>query len=137
MFQLLRTTQILRAAMGLGAAVAALAATLPVAEAQPAAPNATPCFYTTQIMNSRMSPDHRALYIRTSGRGFYRMDFAGNCNSSGNEPLVIQPVTSSGQVCSAIGVNVSVRDTHERCMPSQLTLLTSDEVAQIPKKDLP
>ena len=131
MLQLLRTT------LGLGAAVAALAATLPVAEAQPAAANATPCFYTTQIMNSRMSPDHRALYIRTSGRGYYRMDFAGNCNSSGNEPLVIQPVTDSGQVCSAIGVNVSVRDTHERCMPSQLSLLSPDEVAQIPKKDLP
>jgi hypothetical protein len=131
MFQLLRTT------LGLCAAAAALAATLPVAEAQPAASHAPPCFYTTQIMSTRMSPDNRSLYIRTSGRGYYRMDFAGSCNHSGNEPLVIHPVTNSGQVCSAIGLDVSVRDTHERCQPTQLTLLTPDEVAQVPKKDLP
>jgi hypothetical protein len=131
MLQLLRTT------VAIGAAAAALAATLPVAEAQPAAAHATPCFYSTQIMNTRMSRDHRALYIRTSGRGYYRMDFASDCNHSGDEPLVIQPVSNSGQVCSAIGLNVSVRETHERCMPTQLALLTPDEVSQIQKKDLP
>jgi hypothetical protein len=137
MLQLLRTTQVLRAVMGLGAAAVALAATLPIAEAQPAASHATPCFYTTQIMSTRLSGDTRALYIRTSGRGYYRLDFASDCNHSGNEPLVIHPFTNSGQICSAISVDVSVRDTHERCLATQLTLLTPDEVAQIPKKDLP
>jgi len=130
MFQLLRTT------LGLGAAVAALGATLPTAEAQPADAHATSCFYTTQIENTRMS-DPRTLYIRTSARGFYRMDFSRDCDADANGPLIIHPFSNSGQICSAIGVDISVRETHQRCMPTQLTRLTEDEVAQIPKKDLP
>jgi len=130
MFQLLRTT------LGLGAAVAALGATLPTAEAQPAASRPPSCFYTTQIENSRMANDH-TLYIRTSARGFYRMDFAGDCDAQANGPLIIHPVGDTGQICSAIGVDVSVRETGQRCLPSHLTPLTPDEVAQVPKRDLP
>jgi len=136
MFQLLRTTQLVRAGMGLGAAVAALGATLPTAEAQPAASRPPSCFYTSQIENSRMANDH-TLYIRTSARGYYRMDFAGDCDAQANGPLIIHPVDNSGEICSAIGVNISVRETGQRCLPTQLTKLTADEVAAIPKKDLP
>jgi hypothetical protein len=136
MFQLLRTAQVLRAGMGLGAAVAALGATLPTAEAQPAASRPPSCFYTTQIENSRMADDH-TLYIRTSARGYYRMDFAGDCDAQANGPLIIHPVANNGQICSAIGVDVSVRETGQRCLPTHLTALTPDEVAAIPKKDLP
>ena len=32
------------------------------------------------------------LYIRTSARSYYRMDFAGSCDAQANEPLVIRPV---------------------------------------------
>jgi hypothetical protein len=136
MLQLLRTAQIMRGAMGLGAAVAALGATLPTAEAQPASSHAPSCFYTTQIENTRMAND-RTLYIRTSARGFYRMDFANDCDAEANGPLIIHPVSNSGQICSAIGVNVSVRETGQQCLPTQLTRLSPDEVASIPKKDLP
>ena len=122
--------------MGLGAAVAALGATLPTAEAQPAASRPPSCFYTTQIENSRMADDH-TLYIRTSARGFYRMDFAGDCDADANGPLIIHPFSNNGQICSAISVDVSLRETGQRCLPTRLTPLTPDEVAQIPKKDLP
>ena len=77
------------------------------------------------------------LYIRTSARNFYRMDFAGDCDAQANGPLIIHPVGNTGQICSAIGVNVSVRETGQRCMPSQPDPADADEVAQIPKKDLP
>ena len=130
MFQLLRT------AVGLGAAVAALGATLPTAEAQPPASRPPSCFYTSQIENTRMAND-RVLYIRTSARGYYRMDFAGDCDAEANGPLVIHPVGNNGQICSAIGVDVSVREPGQRCLPTHLTALPPDEVSAIPKKDLP
>jgi hypothetical protein len=136
MFQLLRTAHFLRAGMGLGSVVAALGATLPSAEAQPAASHPASCFYATQIESTRM-PNDRVLYIRTSARGYYRMDFAGDCDANANGPLIIHPFSNSGQICSAIGVDVSVRETGQRCLPTQLTPLTPAEVAQIPKKDLP
>lgn len=128
--------QLVRGAAGFAAAVAALGATLPTAEAQPASGGQTPCFYTSQIENTRMAGDH-VLYIRTSARRYYRMDFAGSCDADANGPLIIHPVTNSGQVCSAIGVDISVRETGQRCLPTRLTQLSPDEVAQVPKKDLP
>ena len=123
------------AAAGL-TAVGALGATLPVAEAQPVASHASACFQTTQIENTRMV-NSRTLYIRTSARTFYRMDFAGDCDSQSNGPLIVHPVDNSGQICSAIGVDISVRETGQRCIPTDLTRLSPDEVAAIPKKDLP
>jgi hypothetical protein len=128
--------QVLRTALALGAVGAALGATLPVAEAQPATSAPQSCIRLSQIQNTRMV-DSRVLYIRTSARTFYRMDFSSDCDSSSNGPLIINPVNNSGEICSAIGVNVSVRETGQRCMPSALTRLTPDEVAAIPKKDLP
>jgi hypothetical protein len=130
MFQLLRT------AVALGAAVAALGATLPTAEAQPAASRPPSCFYTTQIESTRWVND-RVLYIRTTARGYYRMDFAGDCDADVNGPLIIHPVNNSGQICSAIGVDVNLRETGQRCLPTRLTPLTPDEVSAIAKKDLP
>jgi hypothetical protein len=125
-----------RTALGLSAAAAALGATLPTAEAQPAASAPPSCIRMNQIMNTRMVHS-RVLYIRTSARTFYRMDFSSDCDSDSNGPLIIHPIDNSGEICSAIGVNISVRETGQRCLPSELTKLTADEVATIPKKDLP
>ncbi|HXQ15321.1 MAG TPA: hypothetical protein VN814_11930 [Caulobacteraceae bacterium] len=128
--------QLLRNVAGLGAAVAALGATLPTAEAQPTASRPPSCFYTNQILNTRMA-NPRTLYIRTSARRYYRMDFASDCDTDVAGPLVIHPFGDNAQICSAISVDVSLRETGQRCMPTQLTALTPDEVAQVPKKDLP
>ena len=130
MFQVLRTT------LALGAVGAALGVTMPTAEAQPATQSLPSCIRANQIQNTRMVHS-RVLYIRTSARGYYRMDFAGDCDAQANGPLIIHPVANNGQICSAIGVDVSVRETGQRCLPSHLTPLTPDEVAQVPKRDLP
>jgi hypothetical protein len=130
MFQLFRT------AIGLGAAAATLGATLPTAEAQPAASHAQSCFRTNQIENTRMV-DSRMLYIRTSAHTYFRMDFFGDCDSESNGPLIIHPVDNSDEVCGASGIDVHIRETGQECMPSKLTKLTPAEVAAIPKKDLP
>jgi hypothetical protein len=128
--------QVLRTALGLCAVGAALGATLPTAEAQPATQSLPSCIRANQIQNTRMVHS-RVLYIRTSARTFYRMDFSSDCDSDSNGPLIIHPIDNSGEMCSAIGVNISLRETGQRCMPTTLTKLSDDEVAAIPKKDLP
>jgi hypothetical protein len=65
------------------------------------------------------------------------MDFSGSCNRSGNVPLILQPVDNNDLICHAIDVNVSVRGTHEGCIPTGLHRLTPDEVSAIPPVDRP
>jgi hypothetical protein len=131
--------QSLRLAAGLAAAAGALAVTLPVAvAAQPSPQDAArqSCFRLSQMNNSRMADNNRVMYVRVYGNQFYRMDFTGSCNRSGNEPLVLRPVNDD-LICHAIDVNVSVRGTHEGCIPTTLTRLTPAEVAAIPPQDRP
>ena len=128
--------QSLRTLAGLAAAAGALAVTTasPTVMAQP---GGEPCFHLSHLDNSRLAQDHRALYLRVYGRQYYRMDFSGSCNSSGNEPLVLRPVDNGDLICHAIDVNVSVRSTHEGCIPTSLRRLTPDEVNAIPPADRP
>jgi hypothetical protein len=131
--------QLLRIAAGGLAAAGALATTLPVAEAAPAAGLYTDggsCFYLNQILSTHLA-NPRTLYFRTSSRTYYRMDFGSDCNDMGTEPLIIHPFDNSGQICGAISVDVSVRETHQRCMPTSLRRMTADEVAATPRRDLP
>ncbi len=127
--------QSLRLAAGLAAAVGALAVTAPaVVVAQPSTES---CFHLRHLDNTRMSEDNHVLYLRVYGNQYYRMDFSGSCNRSGNEPLVLHPVTNNDLICHAIDVNVSVRGTHEGCIPTSLTKLTPEEVSAIPPRDRP
>jgi hypothetical protein len=128
--------QSLRIAAGLAAAAGALAVTTasPTALARPGGDS---CFRLSHLDNSRLADDNRVLYLRVYGHQYYRMDFSGSCNNSGNEPLVLHPVDNNDLICHAIDVNVSVRSTHEGCIPTSLRRLSPDEVAQIPPKDRP
>jgi hypothetical protein len=128
--------QSLRLATGVAVAAGALAATLPAAVvAQPSGGDS--CFRLSHLDNSRMAESHHAMYLRVYGNQYYRMEFSGACNSSGNEPLVLHPFANNDLICHPIDVNVTVRDTHEGCIPTSLRRLTPDEVAQIPPKDRP
>ena len=128
--------QSLRTLAGAAVAAGALAVTLPAAVvAQPSGGNA--CFRLRHLDNTRMVEDHRAMYLRVHGNQYFRMDFSSACNRSGNEPLVVSSVGSPDLICHAIDLNVSVRDTHEGCIPTSLRRLTPDEVASIPPKDRP
>jgi hypothetical protein len=127
--------QSLRFAAGLAVAAGALAVTLPAAVvAQPATRES--CFRLSHLDNSRMAENNRVMFLRVSGNQFYRMDFTTSCNRSGNEPLVVRPVNDD-LICHAIDLNVSVRNTREGCIPTSLTRLSPEEVAQIPPQDRP
>jgi hypothetical protein len=126
----------LRILAGAAAAAGALAVTLPAAVSV-AQPGGESCFRLSHLDNSRMADDNHVMYMRVYGNQYYRMDFANSCNSSGNEPLILHPVDNSDLICHAIDVNVSVRSTHEGCIPTGLRRLTPDEVAAIPPVDRP
>jgi hypothetical protein len=126
----------LRILAGAAAAAGALAVTLPVASvAQPSSGES--CFRLSHLNNSRMADDNHVMYMRVYGNQYYRMDFPNSCNHSGNEPLILRPVDNNDLICHAIDVNVSVRATHEGCIPTGLHRLTPDEVAAIPPVDRP
>jgi hypothetical protein len=65
------------------------------------------------------------------------MEFSGACNGSGNEPLVLHPFANDDLICRPIDVDVTVRGTHEGCIPTSLHRLTPDEVAAIPPHEKP
>jgi hypothetical protein len=126
--------QSLRLAAGLAAAAGALAVTLPAAVV--AQPSAQSCFRLSQMNNSRMADNNRVMYVRAYGNQFFRMDFSSTCNRSGNEPLIVRAV-SDDLICHAIDVNISVRNTHEGCIPTSLRKLSAEEVSAIPPRDRP
>ena len=116
------------------AAAVALVVSTPPASAAPEGHSA--CFRLSDIQSTRMQGE-RTLFMRSSTGAYYRMDFGADCNNLGTEPLVIHPVDNSGEVCGAISVDISVRGTGQRCIPTDLRRLSPDEVAAIPKRDLP
>jgi hypothetical protein len=126
--------QSLRLAAGLAAAAGALAVTLPAAVV--AQPSTQSCFRLSQMNNSRMADNNRVMYVRAYGNQFFRMDFSSTCNRSGNEPLIVRAV-SDDLICHAIDVNISVRNTHEGCIPTSLRRLSPEEVSAIPPRDRP
>jgi hypothetical protein len=127
--------QSLRLAAGAAVAAGALAVTLPAAVvAQPS--KGEPCFRLSSLNNTRMI-GHREVLFRVYGNQVWRMQFSGECNASGNEPLILHPVDNNDQICHAIDLDVSVRATHEGCIPTSLRRLTPDEVSAIPAKDRP
>jgi hypothetical protein len=128
--------QSLRILAGVAAAAGALAVTLPAAGvAQPSSGES--CFRLSHLNNSRLVDGNHVLLMRVYGNQYYRMDFNGSCNSSGNEPLILHPFDNNDLICHAIDLNVSVRETHEGCYPLSLHRMTPDEVAAIPPRDRP
>jgi hypothetical protein len=122
-------------AVGAVAAAGALAATVPSSPAK-SADRPAQCFRINQVMNSRLI-GLRTLYLRLEDNSYYRMDFGGDCNDMGTEPLILHPFDNDGQVCGAVDLDVRVRGTGQICNPTSLKRLTPDEVSAIPAKDRP
>jgi hypothetical protein len=126
----------LRLAAGALAAVVAICATLPTAEAGPAGDGSGACFRLENIQNSKMAGP-RTLYVRADGGRTFRIEFAGDCNSASSYSLVLHPANNNDQICHAIELNVRVRDTGEFCEPRTMVRLTPDEAAALPARVRP
>jgi hypothetical protein len=121
-------------AAGAALACVALGLATPIADAQPKS-DAGACLNFTQVGGQRLADPH-TLYLR-AGRYIYRLGFANDCNTAVNETLIMHPVTNNDVICSAIELNVRVRETGESCVPNSLTRLTPDEAAALPPRDRP
>ena len=133
-----RMKQYLPAAALLG--VAALTATgLAVAQPQQHA-KPMQCFYSNE-WSSWKAPNEHVMYVRVSGNRIYQLDFASSCRMM-TEPdaHLITKFEGSNSICTPLDIDLKVADTGgipEPCIVSGLSQLTPDQIAQIPKKDLP
>ena len=122
--------------VGAAAAVAALAATFPTVEAQPAhAPSA--CFNLNNVQSTRV-PDDRNMYFRADSGRTYHIEFGTDCPNATNYVLILHPFDNNAQdICRAIELDVRVRDTGAICIPKSLSVLSPAEVAALPPNARP
>ncbi len=122
------------------AIVAAAVLTVPAAvNAQPPARSANQCFYTRNINGFRATNDH-TLYIRVGVRDIYRLDLMNDCTGlTFRQGLGLESTPGDPWICSAIQATVVYRDTgiRNRCPVSNIHKLTPEEIAALPKRDLP
>jgi hypothetical protein len=122
-------------AAGAAAALAALAVTFPVAEAQPTHA-AGVCFNLNNIQGERV-PDDRDMYFRADAGRVYHLEFGSDCPNATTYTLVLHPFDNGNQICGANELDVHVRNTGAQCIPTSLTVLSPEEVAALPPKDRP
>ena len=121
-----------------GAALASLALTLPAAEAQPDHHREVSACFNLSDMQGERVPDDRNVYFRATGGRVYHLEFGSACPNATSYPLVIHPVNNEGSnICSAIQLDVHVRDTGAGCIPTRLSVLTPDEAGALPPNARP
>ena len=117
------------------ASVAGLAAATAFgAAAQPPAKDS--CFWTRDLRNHTVGDDH-TLYFDVGGRSVYRVTMSDNCLSgmSSSDPIVLRDRASTGRICNTLDLDISARGA--RCIVSDLTRLTAEEKAALPRRVRP
>jgi len=120
------------------AAAATLALAAPAFAAAP--PSKANCFESRQ-WNGWRSPDSKTIYLRVNVHDIWRVDLSGGSNML-TDPTnhLINDLQDSGWICRPIDLNdLKVSDGHviEPLFVKAITKLTPEQVAAIPKKDLP
>lgn len=105
-----------------------------------AAPN-PPCFFINQ-WESWKAAGPNVIYLRVNLRDVYRADLSAGSQelTSPGEYHLISRVEGSNSICSALDLQLAVSDGHGYYQPlivSELHKLTPEQVAALPKKDLP
>jgi len=126
----------LRLAALAAAALGALALAHGAHPARAAEPAGQACLRVSHIQSTKFADPH-TLYLRTDDERYYRLDFSASCWDAANETLIIHPVANDDEVCGAVGLDIAVRATGERCIAAKLTRLTPAEAAAIPPHDRP
>jgi hypothetical protein len=112
----------------------------PVVNAQPPAKTSNnQCFYTRNI-NGFQAPDDRTVYIRVGVRDIYRLSLMVGCTGlTFRQGIGLESTPGDPWICSPIQATVVYRDTgiRNRCPVSDIHKLTPDEIAALPKRDLP
>jgi len=127
-------------------AVVAILGGAGVACAQPAAaPAPTPtgksCFFVNQF-DTWKAPDNKTMYIKTTGKRYYRLDMAGSCPElTGINPHLVTEFRGSSSICSNLDWDLKVARSPGSpavaCIVKSMTEMTPDEVKAIPEKFKP
>ena len=118
-----------------------------VALAQPSGPahGTAPlkrCFFANQWQGWH-APNEHMMYIRVNMHQVYRVDFASSCQAlTWPDAHLVTTFRGSDSVCTPLDLDIKVADSSphsiaEPCIASGLSELTPEEIAAIPKKDLP
>ena len=114
----------------------ALAAAVLATSAAAAEP-ARQCFRVSQMKGHTVA-DSKTLYVAVGHRDVYRMDMAGACLSGAlhGDPLVIETSGGSDMICRPIDLNLKVADPigATPCLVSQISRLTPEQAAALPRK---
>jgi hypothetical protein len=132
-------TPLLLAAIGaFGLAGAAMAADKP-APAQTTAKPVNSCFFSRD-WNGWKSPDEKTIYIRVHISDIWRVDLEhGSSLLTWPSSHLIHEVHGTDSVCTPLDLDLKVADDGfvTPLFVKAVTRLTKEEVALIPKKDLP
>ncbi|MEI9890964.1 MAG: hypothetical protein WDN45_10645 [Caulobacteraceae bacterium] len=131
----------MKARILMAAAVATLALTgLAHAATAPAKPaTASNCFLTQNWQDWR-GANPTTIYFRVNVRDIFKLDLASESNMV-TDPSnhLISESRGSSWVCNPIDLDLKISDGHivEPLFIKSITRLTAEQVAAIPKKDLP
>jgi len=116
-------------------------ASLGLSAASAAAEPNPPCFFITQWQGWKAAGPN-VIYLRVNLRDIYRADL-----SAGSQELtwpgsyhLISKVEGSSSICSPLDLQLAVSDGHGYYQPlivSALHKLTPEQIAALPRKDLP
>jgi len=123
-------------------AAAALAAT--AAGATTPGPNPHPagaCFASNTWQGWTAPGNGEVLYLRVGMRDVYRVDLTpGTHVYTDGDRFLVNPLRGSNWVCSPLDLDLTLSDHHgyrEPLIARSLRKLTPQEIAAIPRKDLP
>jgi hypothetical protein len=126
-----------RLAASAGLAALAMAVALPPVQAQPSGGpvRSNACFRVSEL-DGLKAAGPRTIYARVSGR-LYRIGLKNDCEGlgDGSDTPILSPV--SDLVCAPLDLNITMRQTRERCIADSIARLSSDEAAALPKSDRP
>ena len=124
-----------------GALAAAAFAGVASAATAPSAPAATRSCFFTRNWDSWHAPDKNTIYFKISLHDIYRVDLsAGSDLLTWPDTHLVSKSHGTDSICTPLDLDLSVSDGHgarEFLIAKSITKLTPEQVAAIPKKDLP
>lgn len=132
-----RSRSVLLSAL-LGCAVLASSAPAAMAADAPKA-SQRECFLSRNL-NGFNAPDDHTLYVRSGVKDIYRLDLMSSCiNLTFRQSVGLKSTGGSDWICDPLDAEVVYGDVGipQRCPVTAIRKLTPDEVAALPKKDLP
>jgi len=127
----------------LAAAVAALGLAAPLAHASTEAPakSKNSCFASSSWSGWSTTADGDALYLRINLKDIYRVDLTpGSHARRYGDQFLINRVRGSNWICSPLDLDLAISDHQGFRQPliaRGLRKLSAEEIAAIPRKELP